>query len=1466
MTEGNPLVAAPVSTTTGVTGIGILESAQDLSNGIKDGSWVEGGLGALGTGLEVLSMVIDPLGTLAQYGVAWLIEHVRPLKEALDWLAGDPPVIQSFADTWANVAAEVGTIAGDLGNEVNNGTAGWSGQAADTYRGAGAEQADALAGAAALADGISSGVMIMGTVVGFVREMVRDIVAELVGKLITWALEAACTLGFATPLIAAQATTAISSAVTRIADFIRKLVKTIGNVSPRISRIISKLDEIIQQLTKIGRKLGGDGTTPSAAHGGGGKVDTPDLNSPDTPDSPDGVDGTPGTPGTGRSGDGSGSPLRQDAEDPDLRSQEPVGRCGRREPIDMATGEMYLVQKDVQLPGLLPLVLQRVHVSSYRSGRLFGPSWASTLDQRLEVDERGVCYAGPDGVILVYPHPPADGEVYAEAGARWPLARAADGGYMIRQPQSGRVLRFAPARGGTAELTAIEERADRIEFDRDPSGMPVAVRHSGGYQVDVRTSDGRVAELSLHDPASGGIPLVRYGYDDGHLVEVVNSSGRPLRFAYDHAGRITRWDDRNGEWYAYTYDHRGRCVRTEGSGDALAGTLEYDVDNRVTTETNSLGHVRRYHFNEFNQLVREIDPLGGETRFEWDRYHRLLAHHDQLGRTTRYRYDDRGSLTEVTRPDGTRALIEYNDQGLPVTAVDPDGSVWRYEYDDSGNRTLVVDPAGGVTRYGYDASGHLATITDHFGNVVRRETDRAGLLTALTDPGGGVTRYRRDQFGRVTVIEDPVGGETHLRWTVEGKLLSRTSPDGTTERWRYDGEGNEVERVDANGNVTRVEMTHFDAFASQTGPDGARFDFVYDSEMKLRAVRDPLGAEWRYEYDAAGRLVAETDFTGRTISYERDAAGQLVSRTNGAGETTVFVRDALGNIVERRSRDAVATFEYDPAGRLVRARNADADVRFERDAAGRVLAETINGHSTVFAYDALGRRTYRRTPSGAESFWNYGAGHRPASLRTGGRTFSFGFDAAGREIERLLDSGTALAQTWTPTHRLNSQTVTGVADRATGTMRHLYERRYHYRPDGVVRAVEDDIAGVRRYELDANGRVEQVGSADGHERYSYDAAGNIRTAEWPDTDVDGQGRRDYRGTLLVSAGRVRYGYDRQGRITLRQKKRLSAKPDTWHYAWNSEDRLTSVITPDGTRWRYLYDALGRRIAKLRLAADGVTVAERTDFFWDGSVLAEQISSDATAISWEHEPGGKRPLAQVERVFRGDGSQQWFDRAFYAIVTDLAGAPTELVDASGAVAWQGRRTLWGKAPENRAGTPLRFAGQYFDPETGMHYNFQRYYDPESGRYASNDPLGLEGGFNPQAYVPNPVTWIDPLGLTAADGCGPDTPDGDGDEYVPLYKAPQRGLGQQQYEHGYRADDYGGTGPWAAGAFFARDRELADTYAGHYGEGVIEIQVPASDYADRFEPFEQPYQGGPLTEVEIPASRVEELNQYPRKWHR
>ncbi|MBY8852061.1 hypothetical protein K7G98_28795 [Saccharothrix sp. MB29] len=130
----NPLVAERRDSTTGYTGIGIAESAADLYNGVSSGSWVEGGLGFAGTGLEMLSLALDPLGTLLQYAVSWIIEHVGPLRDALNWLAGDADQIAAYATTWQNVSRSVGRAHEVLTSEVGRGTAGWTGAAADAYR------------------------------------------------------------------------------------------------------------------------------------------------------------------------------------------------------------------------------------------------------------------------------------------------------------------------------------------------------------------------------------------------------------------------------------------------------------------------------------------------------------------------------------------------------------------------------------------------------------------------------------------------------------------------------------------------------------------------------------------------------------------------------------------------------------------------------------------------------------------------------------------------------------------------------------------------------------------------------------------------------------------------------------------------------------------------------------------------------------------------------------------------------------------------------------------------------------------------------------------------------------------------------------------------------------------------------------------------------------------------------------
>ncbi|WP_369261328.1 DUF6531 domain-containing protein [Streptomyces sp. R35] len=1032
-----------------------------------------------------------------------------------------------------------------------------------------------------------------------------------------------------------------------------------------------------------------------------------------------------------------------------------VVRSKGSDPVDMATGAMFLPETDVSLPASLPLAFTRRAASDYRTGWWFGPTWASTVDQRLEIDEDGVVFVTEDGLLLAYAHPTdTQHRVLPEAGPRHGLIRLDNGGYLVDDPFTGVTRRFGAPVDGLALLERISDRnGDTIDFAYASDGTPLTIRHSGGYQLKLTVADGRVTALHLAGAGVEGsdLALRRYEYSDDCLTTVFNTTGHAMRFTYDERYRITSWTDRNGRSYSYAYDTADRCVAEGGEAGHISLTLDYDGTDpawpgaRITTVTTAEGAVSKFVVNDSCQVVAEIDPLGGTTRTTWDEHHHLTSWTDQLGHTTGKSYDAFGRLLEVTRPDGATVRLTYDAQGSPVAITRPDGHVQRREYDARGNCVTIVKPGGATTRYTYDDAGHLSSVTDPTGYVTRVRCDPAGLAEYVTDPLGGVTRYTLDAFGRVAGVTDPLGNTTRMEWGADGELLRRTGPDGEAEVWTYDAEGNRTSHTDAMGAVTRFEYTHFNLLAARTGPDDVRHSFEYDPSLRLLGVSRPDGKRWSYRYDDAGRLVSETDFDGRTQTYGHDAKSQVVLRVNALGQTVRITRDVFGRMIGKDADGAVSTYTYDLDDRLCAAEGPDATVTLRRDLHGRLVSETVNGRTISFTHDAAGRPLSRTTPTGATSTWGYDGRGDLARLHTAGRTLDFGYDAAGRLLSLDVDDALSLTRAYDGLGRVVAQAVT------TGEGRTLRDRSYRYRADGHLIGIVGPNGESRSFDLDAAGRTTAVRAEGWTESYAYDEDGGQTTAAWPGRHP-GQaavGQRHTEGARLLRAGDTRYSYDDQGRAVRRHRTRLSRKPETWTYTWDAEDRLVSVRTPDGTLWRYRYDPMGRRIAKQRIGADGTTVVEQTDFTWDGTTLCEQLTTDsahphAVALSWDHD--GHRPIAQTERLLTA--SREEINARFFAIATDLAGAPTELVGEDGSIAWQARSTLWGVTAWNSgssAYTPLRFPGQYYDPETGLHYNVHRYYDPETARYATPDPLGLGPSPNPFLYVLDPLLAADLLGL-------------------------------------------------------------------------------------------------------------------------
>ncbi|MEV1320405.1 WXG100 family type VII secretion target [Micromonospora arborensis] len=268
----NPLIAtASAAPPSAWAGVWICEDIELIAQGVRSGSWIDGTLGVVSAGLDALAFVSDPVGALLQYGIAWLIEHVKPLSEALDWLAGDPAQITAHAQTWRNVAGSLREEATALARAVRDDLANWGGSAASAYRAWSAEQQQAINGLAQGADAMAAITEGAAGLVAAVRLLVRDAIATCVSRLIVYAGELVITGGLATPLVVEQVTTLVTSWGARIARLLRGLLASLRRLIPKIRRLGDLIEKLKQALGRLQKQSPGpqrpDGPGPTKLPG-----------------------------------------------------------------------------------------------------------------------------------------------------------------------------------------------------------------------------------------------------------------------------------------------------------------------------------------------------------------------------------------------------------------------------------------------------------------------------------------------------------------------------------------------------------------------------------------------------------------------------------------------------------------------------------------------------------------------------------------------------------------------------------------------------------------------------------------------------------------------------------------------------------------------------------------------------------------------------------------------------------------------------------------------------------------------------------------------------------------------------------------------------------------------------------------------------------------------------------------------
>ncbi|GAB2197552.1 RHS repeat domain-containing protein [Sessilibacter sp. MAH4] len=504
------------------------------------------------------------------------------------------------------------------------------------------------------------------------------------------------------------------------------------------------------------------------------------------------------------------------------------------------------------------------------------------------------------------------------------------------------------------------------------------------------------------------------------------------------------------------------------------------------------------------------------------------------------------------------------------------------------------------------------------------------------------------------------------------------------------------------------------------------------------------------QYAAAGFLVAHI---------EGDHNNSHQAKLN----TTQFKRDALGRLLEKFSPDGeVTTFAYDKHGRLAQANNASQQLRFHYNASGRLIEEHQGEQVLRHSYNSLGLRTQTTLPSGDTlkyRFNNIGQlqsasfndqlitqlKHNKlgqiAERKQGELTSEYDYDAMGRLSE----------------HRVLSQ-----------AQKHaVIQRNYRYTQAGNLESIDDLNKGSTQYFYDALDRLKQV-EGFVNEQFDFDPANNlIQQSEQPkaeqaqqnpnqttensqefansnivslDKAREQKAEQQTKGNRLAFQGDRHFTYDQRGNL-IKEARGKNGKLIT-EFRYNAQNQLIE-IDHCGTKTQYQYDALGRRIKKI--SAD-----TETQFLWNGDVLLsetqrlktiekdESKSTEKTAVAkiYVFEPNSFKPLAQIQ------------NNEIYHYHLDHLGTPQELTNNRGDIVWSAQYKTYGNLAlktveiiENN----LRFQGQYFDQETGLHYNRHRYYNPNTGQFTQQDPIGLLGGLNNYQYANNPIQWVDPFGL-------------------------------------------------------------------------------------------------------------------------
>ncbi|HCE42838.1 MAG TPA: hypothetical protein DET40_04770 [Lentisphaeria bacterium] len=837
-----------------------------------------------------------------------------------------------------------------------------------------------------------------------------------------------------------------------------------------------------------------------------------------------------------------------------------------------------------------------------------------------------------------------------------------------------------------------------------------------------------------------------YEYNFNGVTRYKDQEGNITEYAYDAKGLPTLMKEVVGtpleRHIQYTYDANGnlltQTVAANIPAEATTSSFEYNADgvktvtdpvgNSVTYENynsmgnpgtmrDDMGNVWSYEYDDLMRLVKITSPLNKVSRLSYNNVNNPVAFTAPNEKQAMFEYDNKNNLVKTTDPLGNKTQIIRNSDGLPVKTVDPSGKISILEYD-KAKRLIKIIRGENVISYTYnDSNNTLASVPYRvdfptFYRVFAYDNMQKIKHVEEFDLTGKSLRslnFSYDVLGRVSSVSDKAGGVRSNTYDVLGRL---------------------TKTIGINGDVT---------------------EFKFDARDNLIELKSAKGGISHYEYDPANRMTKATTPEGKVTSYcygKEKVDGQnfrTVTEILPGGEKFVIWINTNGNHVKREiykcdsSAETVIQYTYDSIGNLLSGSNGTTSIAFTYDDIGRKLSETTNygtfSKTNSYTYNANGTLASYTGPDSVTYAYTYDATNRLSSIDIPGKgPILFNSYQWNSPLQMTLPGGATVNYTYDALMR-----TTNIESKdPVGQL--IVKRGYEYNStDNIATKITE--SGTFGYEYDMSRFLSKVNNPDGtNETFTYDLLGNRMTdngsAEWT-YNLDNQ---------LLATPQATYEYNVNGSLT-----KKTAGGIIYDYFWNAQGQLIEIKENGATTATYAYDPFGRRISK---TVNGTKIY----FHYNNWGLCGEYDADGNELrTYGYSPSSMAPL------FIKQGGE------YYYYLNDHMGAPQKIISGSGRVVWSAVYGAYGKAliSVQEVENNFRFPGQYYDDETGLHYNFFRYYDTETGRYISVDPA--KDGINFYTYCnANPLGFVDPYGLCRVRAAASDA--------LAIYGAYLQGLGE------------------------------------------------------------------------------------------